>query len=173
MQKIDEIKEPQVGKYYLVPCALVKAQKNGNVEFIIPILGIKHTDKQLGVSYEHYHIDSRFCRSSQLVNINEEGRTNNILSTDPQNGVNEFFVAEVQYRKRKCIRDTTGIAPPRLALKYWRWYEEQIGKTCKGKKCPHLGHTMHEKNGHLECPLHGLIGDIKKEVIIDRREINI
>jgi uncharacterized Zn finger protein (UPF0148 family) len=41
-----------------------------------------------------------------------------------------------------------------------------IGKSCKGKKCPHFGANMIEKNGELVCPIHNLKGDLKTLKIV-------
>lgn len=42
----------------------------------------------------------------------------------------------------------------------------EVGKSCKGKKCPHFGTTMIEKDGVLICPLHNLKGSLKTSKIV-------
>lgn len=64
------------------------------------------------------------------------------------------------------MRLTTGINPPTHAKNYNDWYKSMIGKSCAGKKCPHLGTIMIEQDGVLVCPLHNLKGCPQKEVII-------
>lgn len=47
------------------------------------------------------------------------------------------------------------------------WYNSFLGKSCAGKKCPHLGTTMIEQEGKLVCPLHKLQGCLKTLKIIE------
>jgi len=64
---------------------------------------------------------------------------------------------------------TTGLLSPHVVppVKGWKeWYANYIGKSCKGRKCPHYGTHMLEVNGSLLCPLHHLKGDIETETII-------
>ena len=46
------------------------------------------------------------------------------------------------------------------------WYNSYIGKSCKGKKCPHLGQVMIEHGDRYVCPLHNLVGSKATETII-------
>jgi uncharacterized Zn finger protein (UPF0148 family) len=52
--------------------------------------------------------------------------------------------------------------------KYEEWYLGFLGKHCKGRKCPHFGTDMIEKDGVLICPMHGLTADLKTLKIIER-----
>ena len=143
---------PIVGKFYNVRCA--KMDYSGKIEYV-PIIGIEHADAQFGVNFKHFHIDGRFKSNY----VDENGFTNSILSTD---GVaNSAFIGKfrgIEIRRRKCLRLTTGIKPPKIKGKYTAWYNSMIGKSCKGKKCPHLGTEMVERDGRLICPIHKLQG---------------
>lgn len=154
----------EVGKFYNVPCAAIY---RGNGKFIgyVPIIGEAHKDKQIGVDFSHYHIDGRFSSQNDYYTTDEYGKTNGVISLKPIGDV-LAFCKRIEIKKRKCKRLTTGINPPPSAKKYWDWYRTMVGKSCKGKKCPHLGVDMFEENGKLVCPLHKLIGDIKTEKII-------
>ncbi len=143
---------PIVGKYYNVRCALM--EYNGKIE-AVPIIGNEHKDIQFGVNFSHFHIDGRF--KSEM--IDENGFTNSILPTDKTTSTGYYGTfLKVEIRRKKCVRLTTGIKPPRIKEKYIEWYNTMIRKSCKGKKCPHLGTTMLEVNGQLVCPLHKLRG---------------
>lgn len=69
---------------------------------------------------------------------------------------------------------TTGIDPPSRQVseygrnnldKYQQWKESYEGKSCYGKRCPHLGTTMLDLGTHYECPLHKLKGNKKTNKI--------
>lgn len=172
MQLVDENTAITVGKYYHVRCAKMIHDDKGKT-FLVPIIGELHNDKQFGFVNKHYHIDGRFYVPAAF-SVDSNGRTNTVIVTEKPYNACRFVGIEIV--KKKCIRLTTGINPPsrgfKLGLyfepgkKYWDWYDSMIGKSCKGKKCPHLGHTMQEIDGVLVCPLHNLVGCIKTETII-------
>ncbi|MFT3679464.1 MAG: hypothetical protein QM791_04275 [Ferruginibacter sp.] len=167
----------QVGQTYNVRCAKM-VNKSGSNFYYMPVIGEIHNDNQFGFPDKHVHIDGRFVGIKEMVllPIDEEGKTNTVCSFRPC--ASEYVVSEIVIRRRKCKRLTTGIKPPdrfrknwmgetvKQAERYWAWYDSMIGKSCKGRRCPHLGTTMHEDNGVLICPLHNLHGCIKTEIII-------
>lgn len=154
----------EVGKFYKVPCAVVK-NRYGDIIYYVPVIGDAHKDKKF-FNYTHYHIDGRFSNKNVGYGVDENGKTNGIVAWGRENPVN-LFSEEIVYKIRKCKRLTTGINPPPNAHAYWNWKKSMIGKSCKGKKCPHLGVDMFVEGNKLVCPLHNLIGDIKKEIIIE------
>ena len=166
MKIVDETTEVEVGKYYNVQCFVLEGWKGESI--YVPILGKPHADPQFGISSEHYHIDGRFAKIGDRFNVNEKGQTNAILAT------NQLDFQGLVIKRRRCKRLTTGINPPDRPIdetsgagKYWKWYDTMVGKSCKGRRCPHLGTTMREENGILVCPLHNLHGSIEKEIIIN------
>jgi len=165
IKTVDENTILEVGKFYNVRCAEVKNGHTGTTYAFVPIIGFPHIDSQLGVDYKHYHIDGRFSTGKDIYPVDENGKTNSILQTDTSQNWADFVSGEV-IKRRKCRRLTTGIKPPPKAEKYNAWYLTMVGKSCKGKRCPHLGTVMHERDGKLVCPLHNLIGCPKKETII-------
>lgn len=171
MEVVNEATVLVVGKYYNVRCAHIKNDES-RIDYYTPIYGNIHADAQFGVTEKHYHIDGRFCgrEQSKQYDIDKNGFTNNIVSASH----NHHKLYEIVIRRMKCKRLTTGIIPPhnktywnryeykQVPEKYWVWYDKMIGKSCKGKKCPHLGTLMKEKDGVLVCPLHNLNGCIEK-----------
>jgi hypothetical protein len=166
MSEFQFIENPIVGKFYKVPC----------VRSIVPphrwvaILPSKHSDPQFGndnAAVEHYHFDLRFISNDSLraefpcwrFNKNE-GRVNAIYFSE--------LTAEIKILKRKCYREFTGVLVEKVIInkKATEWYGKQKGKSCAGRICPHFRQPMIERDGVLECPYHGLIGDIKTEKII-------
>lgn len=159
----------EVGKYYMVNHAKMvdRYGESEKTTHYVPIIGIYHKDEQFGVKFPHYHVDGRFISKNKYLpsaTIDENGKTNNIVSNDDTIGA--WKISEIVNLKVRCFRLTTGINPPDNAVKYWDWYTKQIGKSCAGKRCPHLGTLMHEKDGVLVCPLHNLIGNLETEKIM-------
>jgi hypothetical protein len=163
---------PQVGNFYNVRCAKMQSH-NGTYNYI-PVIGGIHSDPQFGTNHRHIHIDGRFIGKNSYFWI-DEGITNHIIFVDGEFNQSNKFI-EFVVKRRKCMRLTTGIRPPHPkngGLEYWQWYKSMIGKSCAGKRCPHFGTVMHERDGKLVCPLHNLEGDIETEVITSRPEIDV
>lgn len=160
MIKVEPDTQVEVGKFYLVKCAKM-INNYGKVVDYIPVIGEEHKDPQFGVKFSHYHVDGRFKNNY----TDRDGRTNSVFSKESIGY--DKCIAEIVWKKRKCIRTTTGIKPPRHKDEiYYPWYKSYIGKSCKGRKCPHLGTAMNLVDGKLVCPLHNLTGCAEKEVII-------
>ncbi len=161
------IENPIVGKFYNVPCSKC-VDPWGGIEYV-PVIGARHVDKDF-FEEAHYHIDGRFCDTdSPVVNMDDEGRTNGIIGTNRSLTVGWVFDS-IEVKRRKCKRLTTGINPPISKRDFDKsrfgvWAKEMIGKSCKGKRCPHLGTTMMECEGRLVCPLHNLVSDVAQESI--------
>ena len=162
----------EVGKYYLVAHAesVVADELSPTPKTIlIPVHPLNHKDVHFAVKNPHYHIDGRFRMPKDSGFPLDNGRTNNIMVTARVGGEKDYIQiwdVKIVYRRRKCIRTETGIKVSRASEIYWAFYEPFIGKSCAGRKCPHYSVTMMERDGILECPLHGLIGDLKTMKII-------
>lgn len=180
MKAFDNKETPQVGKFYNVRCA--KIQLVTGAFSYTPVIGSIHSDPQFGTSSRHIHIDGRFIGKKCHYPIDVLGQTNHVIWVDQQYVLDGLFVGFVT-KRRKCRRLTTGINPPnpehfdyqgnRKGLVYWTRYKSMIGKSCKGRRCPHFGTMMHERDGKLICPLHNLEGDIETELIINKPEVDI
>jgi hypothetical protein len=176
---VDENTVLTVGKSYNVLCAQLRTY--GKNYMYVPVIGIEHKDVQFSVNWDHVHVDGRFALDNHLLCI-VDGKTNTIIDVSNSRNVRFPYVKYV-VKKMKCLRLETGIIPPnpnytnhlgeRQGLKYWEWYGSMVGKSCRGKRCPHLGTKMLECNGVLVCPLHNLEGDIKTEKIITKKEVAI
>lgn len=154
----------KVGKTYTVPCAGY-VRPCGST-YWVPVIGPKHSDPQLGVKEQHYHVDGRFTNRY----VDSDGKTTTVLHVD-NSKVHRFI--GIENRCKKCLRLSTGMPVPKGILRiegaqYSKWYKSMIGKSCKGRKCPHYGQKMIMVGDRLECPLHGLVGDPEKQVIIER-----
>lgn len=173
MKIVDDKSELQIGKLYYVRCAQIQLETDKIIS--VPILGEKHTDIKFGIYFFHYHLDGRFIGDDihSRYAVDDLGRTNTIIDVT---GDNLHVFKGIEIKRKKCVRLTTGINPPppgsrnykgkNTTKKYYQWYESMVGKSCKGKICPHRGTTMQEINGQLVCPLHNLRGSVESEVII-------
>ena len=173
LKVVSDKTQVKVGKFYDVLCAVLINKKK---EHYVPVIGILHKDPQFGVDAAHYHIDGRFTVDSAAVSKFlkiKDGITNAIIRIERYC---DYQFVRTEVKNLKCRRLLTGINPPARddrynsgQLKgeaYWKWYDSMIGKSCKGKKCPHFGTHMQEKDGVLVCPLHNLHGSIETELII-------
>lgn len=169
LKPFDETETLVVGKYYNVRCAILKAKNSGNITHL-PIIGHEHKDVSFGADALHYHIDGRFARVGFVDN---KGITNTPLWVEKWDAQNGYELNGFTVRRTKCKRLTTGVNPPLQSYatsepsKYMKWYRNFIGKSCAGRKCPHYGTHMLERNGRLVCPLHNLQADIVTEKIIE------
>lgn len=160
-----------VGQYYDVPCAEIELDDSNH--YFIPIFDLLHADKQFGFPHEHYHIDGRFHmhpRMQHQLSV-QSGHTSTIIVPSETNFY-KFIGLVIQ--NLRCERLKTGLIipyqptekqKPKVDL-YKNWYAGFVGKICEGRKCPHLGTQMLEKNGKLVCPLHNLTADIKTRKVI-------
>lgn len=179
----------EVGKRYTVAHAKLQGYWMQRKEYsLIPIIPNAHTDTQFDINYEHFHIDGRFFiaeRDRSRLDI-IAGLTNTILPVSDSDFKETAFSvsSELIYKVRKCLQLETGldviipqrdlpplppcdIVNPNSTAGYWKWYSQWVGRSCKGKRCPHLGTVMMEGNGILKCPLHNLIGSVETEKIIE------
>ncbi len=165
LQKADEVSEMLVGRFYQV--AHVRIQNIDSCRPIeeLPVIPILHDDdKVFGIHVgKHYHIDGRFV--PQTSAITKEWQLKNgqswVVIDERHHKISEVF-----YKKLKCVRLSAGIPPVYFNGSILGWRDSMAGKSCKGRKCPHFGTTMNEVGGRLVCPMHGLVGDIEKEIII-------
>jgi len=173
-----------VGKYYKVPCAQVMiisfAGKETGTVYNVPILGVEHADKTFPFTKRHYHIDGRFCKRGDdeidAYTVTKDGKTNVIVITDNEyleGRWANFRFSRIVYKNIVAKSTTTGLdfSKKEVPEKIADWQKKMIGKSCAGKRCPHLGTTMHESDGFLVCPLHNLRGDIHTEKIIEANNI--
>lgn len=148
----------EIGKTYSIPCARVEHFAGKN--YWIPVVGPKHSDPQFAGPKEHYHIDLRFIkRPAIFANITPFNTTTHVIWAGEYPN---YKVTGIAHRPRRCHRSNTALYPQLFGetpLKWAEWARSMVGKTCRGKKCPHRGVEMQECNGLLLCPLHNLVGD--------------
>jgi hypothetical protein len=167
--------EYQVGEFYDVPCADIMMD-DGRV-YPIPVFDHVHADHQFGFPYQHYHIDGRFHLHPRMQHefSVRSGHTSAVLITEETKG---YRFLEISIQNLKCERLTTGLDFPtdnlteRQEMKlelYKEWYQTYLGKKCAGRKCPHFGTEMLERDGVLVCPMHHLTADPATLEIIEHQ----
>ena len=166
MQKIEDVENPEVGKYYLVPHVQrlehkwtdkrwVGGYKTGE---LIPVLGEVHRDADLGVDADHYHYDPRFTK----VEI-RYGWVVNLYYLGQEVPEHRIISAEVVYKRRKMLREAPKFPQ---SVKWMQGFKAQYKDSTvqsKGgvKVCPHRGLPISAGTplpcGARVCPGHGLI----------------
>lgn len=158
MEYAHKISNLVIGKKYLVSHAEMKKNYQNNFNFYVPVLPHFHQDGAFSPAPEHYHIDKRFSLSQaakSALTLPSGKLTEIVINStwETCTGI-KFFV-------RKCLRLDNILTIPDSPKgdKYREWYQQQIGKSCAGKHCPHYGTTMIEVEGKIYCPMHNLHAD--------------
>jgi len=142
--------------------------------YYVPVFEHLHADEQFGFPDPHYHIDGRFemePRMKQQFNC-WDGFTAAVIVPS---SLSTYSFLSIRLTQVKCERLTTGLKIPdnpnekqiSKVDKYYSWRKSFVGKSCKGKRCPHFGTKMLEVDGQLVCPMHNLTADSKTLKIID------
>ncbi|UOE52599.1 hypothetical protein MTO98_16095 [Mucilaginibacter sp. SMC90] len=155
--------EIEPGRCYERPCAIVRTSDGR--EYAIPVFDHLHADPQFGFPHKHYHIDGRFYMEPRMGHEYRlhAGHTSAVIR--PGNETPKFL--RIETRILPCVQTQTGLTFPETPTKsqsdnlerYEQWYASYIGKSCAGKRCPHFGTEMLDKDGRLVCPMHELTAD--------------
>jgi hypothetical protein len=162
----------RIGAYYDVPCVELRMVPDGRV-YHIPVIDYLHADAQFGFPEKHYHVDGRFEMDPRMLQHFrlDNGHTYNVIVPDANS---HYIFKRIISKSLKCVRLYTGLNFPqepnprqqgKLSL-YQAWYKSYVGKVCEGKRCPHFGTEMLEKDGMLVCPLHNLTADPETLLIV-------
>jgi hypothetical protein len=169
MEYAHKVSSLVIGKWYLVAHAEMRNSITGQIWDWIPVIPIIHKDSFAPHVDDHYHLDLRFSINWAIknkFNIKNNQTAVPVLINDSY----QFKAHRIVYKRKKCIRLDTGLYLDNVHPEhsFFQWQSSMLGKSCKGRKCPHFGAIMSEINGKLVCPMHGLIGDIKTEIIINQ-----
>lgn len=174
MRRVSELtSEPEVGKFYLVPCVKVASGD------WIPIVGTLHEDKEhIGFEEYHYHRDARFTSDKQ----NRRSTPDNMLDPEIYSMVVAVIRTEPPVEKaRKCrrrmpdfpLRARFNEHPPRaFGAKWFPTLERAYSKTkASCARCPHRGMLLNNlpvKDGVVVCNGHGLAWDVETGKLVSR-----
>lgn len=154
-----------VGELYEVPCAALRWD-DGRV-YHIPVIDHFHADAQFGFPDKHYHIDGRFEMEPRMRHQLKvaDGHTSSVIVQR----CSLYELMGISKRLVKCTGTVTGLRLPESgdnAALYQTWYDNYVGRDCRGRRCPHFGTEMLETDGRLVCPLHHLTADAHSLKII-------
>jgi hypothetical protein len=153
MEKVENVSELIVGKFYLVPC--LKQWCNGKWR-LMPVVNLEHQDHFAPNAGMHYHYDTRFFKDAFFTN-----------------GIAQKGTDELVYKRKKCYRLEGGVDLDWIAKfkkdfpkheggvsKFVEWYNSMQGKDVpiiEGKPiCPHKGAVMTKVGNEFVCPMHRL-----------------
>lgn len=163
----------KTGVYYDIPCAEILMDDSRI--YHIPVFDHLHADPQFGFPQPHYHIDGRFYMEPRMLQFFKviDGHTSAVI-TEAHKG--SYILQKIVLKAVLCERNATGISipaepdneqKPKIEM-YHNWYRKYIGQICEGRKCPHFGTQMLEKQGMLVCPMHELTADLITGIITER-----
>lgn len=162
MLRVDQVDKVEVGRFYLAPTV---KHRFGLFVRDWPIIGPLHEDKEvIGLGAYHYHFDFRFL-DNDVMNwmIKRFGYEHKfVLSQHSLEDPLQF--QPVIYKRRKCRREFN-----RWPVEMVPWYPALVEKykdqhLGPAMICPHKGASLkgvQVKDGCVQCPLHGLIWDVK------------
>jgi hypothetical protein len=172
MKRVAELEhEPEVGKYYLVPCIDYHGRW-------LPVLGTEHEDSAIiGFANHHWHSDLRFL-PDRMIESASVGRK---LSCTPE----QFMMARVTIdlthqlpveRKMRCRRLTPvfPLVPVGSSAFPWMPALENAYKDVKLNcaRCPHRGFPLSADNadehGNVVCAGHGLMWNLESGRLVSR-----
>jgi hypothetical protein len=164
MKRVAELEhEPEVGKYYLVPCIVLK-------RVVIPVLGSLHEDNAyIGFSSWHYHFDLRFLPDKQIRDrVGYYYRRGPSPVCTPEQFMmsvvtTEHTAGHIAERRMKCRRRMPDF-PVTTGVTYKEWMpalEAAFANTrLNCARCPHRGFPLSADNadeqGNVVCAGHGL-----------------
>ena len=170
----------EVGKHYMVKCALYRLGHFGNnVKIWLPILGERHADPEIANPKHHYHLDVRFIPNLVLRRLwGGEFDPRRILVMGC-----EIDLPPTKIRRLRCVRQFIPIHPPGFICEEingisFEKFEKLMASSqviakdgCKF--CPHKGTPLDcaptiGVDNQVECPGHGLTWDLISLRLIER-----
>jgi hypothetical protein len=170
--------EGKVGQFYQVPCLVVAMPFYG--ETVIPVIGPKHSDPELGATWDHYHIDWRFVpwrmlrAATSKIFGSPHGR---VISNDSKSlGINGSISGNPVMRSRKCKRLMPEFPsyPKSSFTVFERAQRVRCDKLKDGHTCPHRGidlRPFERADGTAICPGHGLHWDLRTGALLRRHDL--
>jgi hypothetical protein len=173
MQRIEDVKEPQVGKYYLVPCAPVHHSVWSRLGKWLPVIGPWHEDADINVPVHHFHYDCRFipARLYERSSYPYIGKLHTWhTSHDLPAALLTPKAIPLEYKRRKMLR-------PMPEFPTGAPFHDQLEKQFENVKlkcrtCPHRGMSLDglpvASDGTVVCNGHGLKWNLKTGELVKR-----
>lgn len=175
--RIEDVEQPVVGRWYLVPCVW-----RGDLRRPTwwPVFGGWHSDAEvINFPAWHFHFDARFLSRSQLAIASRYGSPDYALVavyTELPERREPGPPPETPWRRRRMVRGM-----PAFPAHYEHGQVKTVlahnletafaGQTMKCRTCPHRGFSLKGlpvKDGAVVCPGHGLKWDLATGAMIPR-----
>lgn len=163
IQKIEDVKNPQVGRFYLVPCVEFYPSVISKKQ-MLPVIGPWHEDADIGFEPHHFHYDVRFC-SDKIFTPLYIIRGHLYRASVPEVFNEDSKIPPtVTYCRRKMRRQMPDFPKARPNAKRPEWQIELEQKysthVLKCHTCPHRGMSLDglpiDAQGRVVCNGHGL-----------------
>lgn len=180
-------REPQVGRFYTVPCVQLYTHVGKNrppqPHMWVPVHGPVHEDAEIiGFPFTHRHVDVRFMSDRQLkrycpswVTTPQELTAMLTPVSDSDRMARYAPSLETTLRRRKCYRAMPTFRAQSDRVIPWMWALEEKYRRCRldpdNPVCPHRGFYLGDKpevDGVVVCPGHGLTWNIRTGRLIPR-----
>lgn len=167
--------EPEVGKFYMVPCV-----RTGQ-GYWVPVMGPPHEDGAIiNFPYHHYHRDLRFLSEADVVELAntfafrlsctlEEAAM--IVPTLTHNHVTAPPVERRMKCRRRMPTFPLTLRPKHVAPWWPKLQSTYADASAKCGRCPHKGFSLKglpEKDGAVTCPGHGLRWNVETGEMVPR-----
>lgn len=175
LQKIEDVKTPQVGKFYLVPC-IWHCLTEFTRAFWLPVVGPWHEDAEfVGFPYWHFHYDWRFMQSFLIIDPERPIYNQARVATDKL----DINPPKTQLRRRKMMRPMPEFPAIERSGDPVRWIKpletEFASHVLKCRPCPHRGMSLDglpiDAQGRVVCNGHGLRWNLNTGRISPRDEL--
>jgi nitrite reductase/ring-hydroxylating ferredoxin subunit len=177
-QKIEDVDNPVVGKFYLVPCLWFSLGFSDRNKWV-PIIGPLHEDKDLGIENNHYHHDVRFTPESLWEEYGGIKMMGRVMSEPP---VKPMLIKVRRLRMKRQMPDfpkedyayadgEVRVAPGtknKVVAKLEKQFKD-VRLTCR--VCPHRGMSLKGlpvKDGMVVCNGHGLRWNVETGAMVVR-----
>jgi hypothetical protein len=169
LQKIEDVANPEIGKFYLVPCVRADRKRNRKRDFW-PIIGPWHEDADIGVAEHHFHYDVRFYTKNEYHSPYSAAELS-LGDIQPRNfqtamhpPAAEFTPLPIVYKRLKMQRQMPEF--PRDLAGFIPSLERKFAKVrLKCMTCPHRGMSLKglpvAADGTVVCNGHGLKWNVR------------
>ena len=171
-------KRAEVGAFYSVPCVRVPFGFYGMKW--APVIGPKHRDVELGVDWEHWHVDWRFVPDATLHQAiaysTIQSPHGKVVSNDnPERWGEQKLTGPSVLKRHLCLREMPDF--PAAPKPEWAAMEVAQRARCDklkdGHTCPHRGidlRPFEKEDGTAVCPGHGLRWDLRTGLLLARHK---
>lgn len=180
LQKIEDVDQPEVGSFYLVPCVEIILQRRRGLFWLV--IGTWHEDAKLGVPKFHFHHDVRFYTDARNKNPLNRGfhwggnpayNLGKVLAPEISD---EHNPPEIVYRRMRMLRPMpdfpmSGFTGNKTTMQI-TLEDEFKGVQLNCLKCPHRGMSLKglpvAADGTVICNGHGLKWNLKTGRMVKR-----